>query len=71
MKLNWNFWRGGRVQSKKTFCGGGGGGGMDIFWNHTFYAEFLFCSKVFEFFFAGLRLLVFEKNEAKYWACEM
>ena len=21
--------------------GGGGGGGMDIFWNHTFYARFI------------------------------
>ena len=31
MKLNWNFWRGGELQMKKTICGGG----MDILGNHT------------------------------------
>ncbi len=31
MGLNWNFQGGGRVQTKKTFCGQG----MDIFWNNT------------------------------------
>jgi len=31
MKLNWNFQRGGGLQSKKPIHGGG----MDIFWNLT------------------------------------
>lgn len=36
MELNWNFWRGGVVQTKKLKLSVGGGGGMDIFWYNRF-----------------------------------
>jgi len=32
LKLIWNFWRGGAVQTRIPIEGGGG---MDIFWNNT------------------------------------
>lgn len=38
MELNWNFLRGGVVQTKKLklSVGGGGGCSMDIFWYNRF-----------------------------------
>ena len=40
MKLNWNFQRGGGVQTKKPSVGVGRGGGMSILWNNTLWSNF-------------------------------